>query len=773
MYYAHSTEDGHRGNWQPLREHLEDTAVRAAAYGAAFKAGKAARLAALLHDLGKYTPGFAARLDGSKVPVDHSTAGAALVLALAKGDDRLIGELIAYVIAGHHAGLPDKQGESLATLSERLKGFSDASLDPVWRAEIAPDASGLVPAFRWEPPPARGAAPAEADAVRARLAFQFAFLGRMLFSCLVDADFKDTEGFYCRVEGRQVDRAWPALQAILPELLARYARRMEALGSRDTMVNSVRSAVLDHVLSRAGEAPGLFTLTVPTGGGKTLASLGFALDHARIHGHRRIIYAIPFTSIIDQTAAIFRELLGGEVVLEHHSAIDEARAERAPAAAADSEAASRNKLRLAMEDWAAPVVVTTNVQLFESLLAARPGRCRKLHNIAGSIIILDEAQTLPRPLLAPAVAALRELATNYGCSIVLCTATQPALDAGNFPAGHPVGLPLAGRELAPEPQDLARKLRRVTLRFAGKMDDAALVAALMDQSQGLVVVNSRKHALALYQAGQEAGLDGLVHLSTRQHAADRRAILADVRQRLKDGHPCRVIATSLVEAGVDLDFPRVWRAEAGLDNVAQAAGRCNREGRRPVDESIVTIFTAPDHPPPPEIKSLSGDLGRMADKHEDLLSPQAMEDFFGEVYWRVGPEGVDKKKILADFRMHRGEHGPETIFAYRCVAEKFRMIESGMEPVIVANTPEAWSIVERLGSAAIPSGALARELQPYIVQVPPKARALLLANGHVVFRAAEQRGDQFAVLMTGSLYRPDIGLIWEDAGYLGLEQWMV
>ncbi|MDJ1158222.1 CRISPR-associated helicase Cas3' [Chelatococcus sp. SYSU_G07232] len=778
MYYAHSTKDGRRCNWQPLREHLEETARRAAANGAAFGADKAARLAGLLHDIGKYTPDFLARLAGGRERVDHSTAGAALVLEMANGADRVIAELIAYAIAGHHAGLPDrrsKQKESFATLSDRLKNVSSTALDPVWREEIMPDANGLLPAFLWEPPPPTGATPAAQKAARARLAFQFAFLGRMLFSCLVDADFKDTEAFYSRIEGREVDRHWPALQTVLPDLLAAYERRMGALRNGDTPVNSLRSTVLDHVRERAGEAPGLFTLTVPTGGGKTLASLGFALDHARAHGHRRIIYAIPFTSIIDQTAAIFRDILGDEVVLEHHSAIDEGRAGRREPCAADGEAAGRDKLKLAMEDWAAPVVVTTNVQLFESLFAARPARCRKLHNIAGSIIILDEAQTLPRPLLAPAVAALRELAANYGCSIVLCTATQPALDAGNFPAGHPAGLPLAGRELAPEPQRLASRLKRVTLRFPGNMDDAALVAALAEERQGLVIVNSRKHALALYRAAQEAGLDGLVHLSTRQHAADRRATLAEVRQRLKDGRACRVIATSLVEAGVDLDFPRVWRAEAGLDQVAQAAGRCNREGRRPVEESVVTVFIAPDHPPPPEVKSLSGDFGRIAHKHrnDDLLSPAAMTDFFGEVYWRVGPEGVDREAILADFHMGPGAHGIETNFAYRSAAEKFRMIESGMEPVIVANTPDAKEIVDKLGIEAIPSGVLARKLQSYIVQVPPQSRAKLMAAGHVVFRAETFRGDQFAVLVRESLYRPDVGLLWEDADYLGLEQWMV
>ena len=535
----------------------------AESFGHRFGISRATRLAGLLHDLGKYNPAFQARLNGSKEPVDHSTAGAAVACGRATGDDRIVAELIAYAIAGHHAGLPDMGGAALSTLSERLKAFSATSLDPYWKTEIDVDASGLLPAFRWE------------TTDRSRCAFQLALLGRMIFSCLVDADFKDTEAFYTRTERRSVDRQWPELSAILPRLLEHYDAHMARFGKPAGELNTLRADILAHVRGRAVEGPGLYTLTVPTGGGKTLASLGFALDHALAHGHTRIIYGIPFTAIIDQTAAIFRDVLGEEIVLEHHSAIDDE-------GASPEHRAGRDKLKLAMEDWAAPIVVTTNVQLFESLFAARTSRARKLHNIAGSIIILDEAQTLPRPLLLPVVWMLETLARDYGCTIVLCTATQPALDRRNFPDGHPAGLPLEGKELAPDPEDLARRLKRITLRHAGPMPDEALIGELADAQQGLVIVNSRKHALQLYRAAQAASLTGLVHLTTRQYAADRRHILDDVRKRLKDGAPCRLIATSLVEAGVDLDFPRAWRAEAGLDQIAQASGRVNREGRRPV-----------------------------------------------------------------------------------------------------------------------------------------------------------------------------------------------
>lgn len=757
MHYAHSGSAGDTRDWQVLEAHLKQVAALAAEMAVPLGLEKAVYLAGLFHDLGKYTAAFQKRLTGANISVDHSTAGAWQILQAVGAEDRHMAELIAYAILGHHAGLPDMRG-SEASLSDRIAGFDGVSLDPVWNTELAADLSGLAPKFSWD---------------RDHFAFQLAFCGRMLFSCLVDADFKDTESFYAALEEREIDRSWQPLQALLPSFLASFDKHMAAKGAPSSALNHLRAKILSHVRSRAVDAPGLFTLTVPTGGGKTLASLAFALDHAALHGHRRIIYAIPFTSIIDQTAAIFRCILGEEHVLEHHSAIDEEKL------GTGGKRESRDKLKLAMEDWAAPVVVTTNVQLFESLFAAKTSRARKLHNIAGSIIILDEAQTIPKFLLSPAVRALDELARNYKCTIVLCTATQPALDERNFAGGaagapkHPAGLTLMGRELAPNPPELARELKRVTIRRVEEMTNADLVAALEVEQQGLVIVNSRRHALDLFREAEAAGLKGMVHLTTRQYAAHRREILADVRDRLSHGEPCRVIATSLIEAGVDVDFPKVWRAEAGLDSIAQAAGRCNREGRRPIADSIVTVFAAPDYPPPSEMRGLIGDMGRMVEKHaDDLLAPQAIEDYFGEVYWRAGKRGLDSKDIVDRFRidfngLKPGKTGSD--FAYRSVAADFRMIDSNMVPVIVARDAAARAAVDKLSVAEIPSGRLARELQSYVVQMPETARGLMIANGHVKFMDPELRADQFAVLQTDSLYREDVGMLWEDADYLALD----
>lgn len=738
MFFAHSLGDPNKTYWQPLDEHLRAVGELAGTKGHKFGASNAASVAGLLHDLGKYSVAFQKRLEGGD-KVDHATAGAQEILKLTQtNQDRVVAQIIAHAIAGHHAGLPDSIGE----LDQRLKKTVEA-LDSVWRSEIKPNATGLFPT---------GFNLGDKDTC----AFRLAFLGRMLFSCLVDADFRDTEKFYCKAEGRVADRDWPELSSVVDDLIARFDHYMtvKRATADDTPVNRLRGEVLAHVRDRAASDRGLFTLTVPTGGGKTLSSLAFALEHAKRHGLDRIIYAIPFTSIIDQTAKIFRDVLGDDVVLEHHSSIDEEKLGKREA---------RDKLRLAMEDWAAPIVVTTNIQLFESLHSNRPSRCRRLHNLARAVIVLDEAQTIPLPLLRPCLATLDELARNYGTSIVLCTATQPAVAAPDFEGGLTFG---ADRELAPNPARLHEQLRRVRLAHLGDRTDEELLSDLAGTAQGLVIVNSRAHALALYKAATAAGLDGVVHLTTRQYAVHRRKILEGVRARLKDGAPCRLIATSLVEAGVDLDFPRVWRAEAGLDQIAQAAGRCNREGNRPVEDSVVGVFRSAEYRPPREIALFVTDMARMMRKHGDLLSPDAMRDYFGEVYWRKGA-ALDREKILGAYKISSGMPS----FDYRKVAENFRMIESGLAPVIIARDEDASRAIAALRAGKMPPGAASRQLQSYIVQVPPKARALLLENGHLRF--VEGFDDQFAELMTGSLYREETGLLWEDAEYLGLEDGIV
>lgn len=749
-FWAHSGTLEDRSDWEPLHEHLLDVARLARQLASPLGLPRTAFVAGQWHDLGKFNPAFQSRIAGQNLRVDHSTAGGAHLLAEAQGRDlpaRLAAELLAYAILGHHAGLPDMLSGDGAGFQHRIEGYRDA-LAAEWR-EIGPiDFAGLGEEVMGK---VRGG-----DSLRGP--FDLSLAGRMLFSCLVDADFKATEHFYARNSGTAPDREWPSLQLHLEAHIAALDRRLASL-PQDGPVNAIRRRVMGHVRDRAAMSPGPFTLTVPTGGGKTLASLGFALEHARRHGHRRIIYVIPFTSIIDQTAAQFRDLLGDEHVLEHHASIE--RAEGGD----ETLQSSDHKMRLAMEDWAAPVVVTTAVQFFESLFAARTSRARKLHNIAGSVVVLDEAQTLPRGLLAPCLRMLDSLCTHYGVSVVLCTATQPALNeklvgkqrVGSRQVDAVLGLPLSGRELAPEPDRLNAELRRTIIRDGGTMNDAAVVAALDASIQSLVVVNSRRHALDLYRAAQ--GLDGLIHLTTRQHAADRMRIIADIKDRLARGQPCRVIATSLIEAGVDLSFRRAWRARAGLDQIIQVAGRVNRNGEYPINESILTVFDPADHSPPPEIAGLASDLAAIMAAYPDLQDNAAIEAYFRQVYWRrqAGPEGLDSANVLARLSLL---HGAERItdFSYRSIAADFRMIEDGLAPVIVA--PDRAALEGRLrGNES--SGKIAREMQRFIVQVPPRSRAGMVTAGAVRFAAPEQRGDQFAILVRDDLYSPREGLEWE------------
>jgi len=458
-YFAHSGSSESRDDWQLLSEHLEQTGVRAAGFLEAVGCGSVARSAGLLHDIGKFSPEFLKRLSGEPVRVDHSTAGAKIAIERYGGSDTRkasLGKMLAFAIAGHHAGLADGVGGATRPrpLEERLAADVPEP-NPVWQEEIRlPE---LTPP-RWQPQS------------RERAGFCAAFATRMIFSALVDADYLDTEAFYASVEGRSVERGdHPSLELLLTRLDAHLGELVS--NASDTDVNRLRREVLDRARGYAVETPGLFTFTVPTGGGKTLSSLAFALEHALHHELERVVYVIPYTSIVDQTARVFRRALGGDAgagsepidfVVEHHTGFDEARV---------SDREGREKLRRAMENWDAPIVVTTAVQFFESLFANRPSRCRKLHNVARSVVVLDEAQTLPLRLLQPCVAALDELARNWGTSIVLCTATQPALQAEDGFDGGLEGV----REIAPEPERLPRRLMRTRVRrLKGGVSDPVL-----------------------------------------------------------------------------------------------------------------------------------------------------------------------------------------------------------------------------------------------------------------------------------------------------------
>jgi CRISPR-associated endonuclease/helicase Cas3 len=715
-----------------LVEHLKAVASLAHTFATEFNGQSCAHAAGLLHDLGKYTQKFQDRIRGSCESVDHATWGARVAVERFGS----AGYLIAYAIAGHHAGLANGDGEGTRTpLSARLL----ADLPPLlgaWQAEIHV-------AEQLQPPQGmklRG---------QGNKNFSYSFLVRMLFSCLVDADFLDTENFYANAAGQVVERGSDVGVVALQQVLNRHLQALTH-GARASSMNTERQRILAHVREQAAMPPGLFSLTVPTGGGKTLTSLAFGLDHSVAHGLRRVIYVIPFTSIVEQNAQVFREALaplGDEAILEHHSSYSDD-----PLQAREA----RDKIRLAMENWDRPLVVTTAVQFFESIFADRPSRCRKLHRIAGSVIVLDEAQTLPLKLLRPTLLAIDELARNYRCSIVFCTATQPALADESF---RDVIGPM--RELAPEPDQLFQRFRRVTVRHAGPLSDDEVATRLHLSPQSLCIVNNRLHARALYRALADS--PGATHLSTLMCAAHRRQVLDRCRKALKQGQPCRLVATSLIEAGVDISFPVVLRAEAGLDSVAQAAGRCNREGLWAAEHSEVIVFTSdPKWAPPAELKQFAAVAAQVLRQHAaDPLSPTAIRAYFEELYWARGAGELDQHDLLGLLRASRLDTLPmETL------ARHYRLIDTAQETVIVPFDDEAKAAIRSLAFVTSVKG-LARRLQSYTVQVPRKAFDSLRKAGAVSPIAPERWGEQFMQLVNADLYRADFGLHWDHPDFLG------
>ncbi len=734
-FYAHSVEGRPPPDWEPLEVHLRDVACLTARFAAEFDAEPWGELAGRWHDLGKYSAafqsylekenGFEAHLEQYKGRVDHATAGA-------QHADRTVahwGRLLAYVIAGHHAGLADANGDP-TSLAGRLK----KEIDPY-------DAAPPEVLDAGEPLTPPSLTIDHGDSRRA--VFQVALFTRMLFSCLVDADFLATEAFMDAA--RSAER--PANDVSLQSMLALLDRHLDNLSANSdpTDVNGRRAEVLAACRSASACSPGLFSLTVPTGGGKTLASLAFALKHATIHGFNRVIYAIPFTTIIDQTASVFRRVLGdlGEgVVLEHHSNVD-------PDAEHETVCS-----RLAAENWDAPLVVTTNVQFLESLFAARTSRCRKLHNLVGSVVILDEAQTLPVELLKPCLAVLRELVADYRCSIVLCTATQPALTARD---GFPIGLENV-REIIPEPQQLSEQMKRVRVRHLGAISDIELVERLGEQPSFLCIVNTKAHASTVYRSLQEQTNenDGLFHLSTLMCGEHRSRVIAEMCDRLKDERPCRVVSTQLIEAGVDVDFPVVYRAMTGLDSIAQAAGRCNREGCR--SSGDLFVFEPTDVKLRGYLAQVASTAREVLPDYDDLLDPAAIERYFQLHYWKQRDEhGWDKPDVMGCFPKPLQEFA----FNFRTAAERFRMIEGTSQTIFVPYGKAGANLTAQLYDKG-PDRWLLRRLQRYTVNVFEYVYAELIRAGDVDVSL----DGGYAVLTNPDAYDQKLGLRVDRSGFM-------
>ena len=683
--WAHSPPKGSGVEVPPhlLDDHLR--AVAALARGLSVPGlAPLAELAGLWHDLGKLRPGFQRYIrsaSGSDAHIErvadrdktHSAAGARFAhqeLASALGPRGvLMARALQYAIAGHHAGLDDWDGGLKARLSseDTEREFSQSLAQPLAATFSLGDASALA-----------GCALPFATEKQTGEPGRCALWIKMLFSALVDADFLDTEAYMDM--GRAAGRAGTVRLADLQPALSAH---LSGLARADTPVNRARAQVLAQCRQKATLPPGCFRLTVPTGGGKTLSSLAFALDHAAKHGHRRVIYAIPYTSIIEQTADVFRKVfnhLGDDTVLEHHSNVE-----------SDPEQENARS-RLASENWDAPLIVTTNVQLFESLFARKTSRCRKLHRLADSVIVLDEAQLLPIEFLQPIIDVLRYLVNDFGVTLLLCTATQPVLDAPaeRFDAqrGLRRGLPPTV-DIIDDVPALYAALERVQVHLPPSLDTPRDWPELADEIAAhnavLAIVSRRADAAELFRLirARTPG-EPCWHLSAlmcAQHRSDTlagiRAALKERQQALSAGNPAppvRVVSTQLVEAGVDLDFPVVYRAMAGLDSVAQAAGRCNREGRL-AGMGQVHVFVPPTKSPP-GLLTLARQTAQKVwtNRPTNPFDLALITQYFNSLLYDA--PSTDRHRIADMLSMSFDKTDQSLPIAFRSAADAFKLIDN-------------------------------------------------------------------------------------------------
>lgn len=652
--------------------------------------------------------------------IDHSSAGALHAVQ----QNGQIGKILAYLIAGHHAGLPDWEHEPGVggALSGRLN-----STENLQKALNGNPPQDILNVSLPSSPPCNTVFK-DNEAVHVWI--------RILYSCLVDADFLDTESF---MSPDKVDLRHNV--STLHKLKVAFDSFMEGKQSKalQTPVNHARKTILDDCRIKAELLPGLFSLTVPTGGGKTLSSMAFALNHAIKYGKKRIIIAIPYTSIIEQTADIYRKVFGTDAVLEHHSNFD-----------SDKE---NSRANYAADNWDAPIIVTTNVQLFESLFAAKSSACRKLHNIVNSVIVLDEAQMLPTEYLQPIVSVLKVLTEYFKISVVLCTATQPVL-SGKIGSGQNV---LKGfnegsvREMMTDPDKLFEIFQRVTIQMLGSSDErqewANIAEKLCDEEQALCIVNTRKDCRELHSLMPE----GTVHLSALMCPEHRSEVIAGIKSKLKKLTPVHVISTQLLEAGVDIDFPVVFRAFTGLDSIAQASGRCNREGK--LERGKVFVFNPPKPPPAGmmlKAEQAGQEMFRVYPELAASLMPEAFRQYFHLYFNRLND--FDKKQIMD---LLAGPDARQFNIQFRTAALRFKLIDDAQQHGLIvryqSDAIDNKKLIDQLRFVG-PSRGLMRKLQRFSVNIYDRDLQEMRKNGMI------EDVNGIWVQASDNLYDPIFGL---------------
>lgn len=686
VYYAHSFPDQPKEHWQLLQEHLCSVAKLAAEFGDLFDSKEIAYQLGLLHDVGKYSIEFQNRLAGSGERVDHATAGSQEAIKFF-GED-FFGIIMAYVITGHHGGLLDYGSQVSNGLKNRLSKkeiprYSDYEND----IKISPDAV-LNKKLNLYFSENRGF-------------FTLSLYIRMLFSCLVDADFLDTERVLnpqkSILRGKNIN--WQQLDRAFSDYCKGFSK-VHVLP-----INQKRQEIFNQCKTAAALEQGLFTLTAPTGSGKTIASIAFALEHLKKHCLNRIVYVIPYTSIIEQNAQIMRNIFGDENVLEHHSNFESEKVFGDDILAVD-------KMKLAAENWDMPMIATTNVQFFQSLFAGKVSSCRKLHNLVGSIIILDEAQMLPTEYLKPCLAALVELVKNYHCTVVLCTATQPKI-INYLPTD------LSYTEIIADPIKYYIDFKRTKAEYLGRINDDDLVDRLVFLDQALVIVNTRKHAQNLYNKLKKCFPQEVIfHLSAKMYPKHRKKILVGIEEKLKANKPCLVISTQLIEAGVDIDFPVVFRSLAGIDSIAQAAGRCNREGK--LDRGKVYVFeSAEDYGKAYGWQSVAAAHAKEIIEMyaDDFLSLAAIDKYFELLYSLAEQsriDGLDKYQILQLLGSDNREN--PLYFSFAEAADRFKIIRQDTISLVIPDDEECRDLIHNAKNSKFPK-SFSRKLQPYTINI--------------------------------------------------------
>lgn len=701
-YIAH--KDGERE--QTIKEHLIGTATLAGQFAEKFGSKDWGYCGGMLHDIGKYSEEFQKKInEDTNNMVDHATAGAQLC-------KKINLPVLDYCIAGHHAGLPDygntaERSSLCGRYKKKIYNYE------AYQEEIK------IPEIYTEPFDINTLSNPD---------FSLSTFTRMIYSCLVDADFLDTE--YFMKNGLVERQSGQSMNILLKKLENRI---LDWLKNNDIdTVNGRRTEILRNCIEEGKRNRGIFRLTVPTGGGKTIASLAFALNHAVKHHMDRIIYVVPYISVIEQNAEVFREILGNENVLENHSNVDYE----------DSE--ELRPMQLASENWDKPVVVTTNVQFFESLFGNKSSKCRKIHNIANSVVIFDEAQMLPMDYLKPCISVIQELVDNYASSIVLCTATQPALEMFFSSKDKMI-------ELCPCVEEQFRFFERVTYEKIGKISQDELIMRMQGDQSILCIVNTKKAAQELYKKLREERKN-IYHLSTNMYPKHRKRVLKLIRERLDNNEKCIVVSTSLVEAGVDLDFDIVYRQIAGLDSLIQAAGRCNRNGKKDLAKSKVYIFDFIDEKKVTNQKLQIETAASVLQDYEKVDDLTGISDYFKRLYHYRGTS-LDKKNIMGEFKQLR--------FNFSKVAKEFKLIEENTKMIYINKELKAEELLNELKTKGASKERL-REAGQYCVQIYGDERNenslfdKLYSNG--MLRPISEDMQDFYELMSQKQYSDEWGL---------------